>query len=288
MSLLTKGGGISKLSELEIDTSKDWQGKEISNLKAIASGMSQGDIVFRGNSVLERLSPEYGVGFNFLKMTNTGHLEPAWEDIQDLIIFLTGAVNRAVTVPVLGVSQADINVSAALSVTGRAEPDRVLAVPETVLAETVSGTAANAVDGAISHNEDIGDTDETAESNDASVNDMTLLPADGATEDYYALGYSGQFDGAVVNVGVAGNDLTLVYEYSKGAGSWGALTPVVNEIGNWNNTGKRWFTFLRPPDWATDTLGGISNKYWIRFRAEAIGGSYIQPLGTQAWILAYS
>ena len=37
-----------------------------------------------------------------------------------------------------------------------------------------------------------------------------------------------------------------------------------------------------------NTLGGIGNKYWIRFRAEAIGGSYIQPRGTQAWILAYS
>ena len=83
-------------------------------------------------------------------------------------------------------------------------------------------------------------------------------------------------------------DEWVAYEYSKGAGIWGTLTLVVNEISNWNNTGKRWFTFLRPLDWATDTLGGISDKYWIRFRAEAIGGGYVQPLGTQAWILVYS
>jgi len=286
MSLLVKG--ITRLSQIEIDVDKNWQGKEISDIKAVAAGMSQGDIVYRGNSLLERLAPVYGVGFNFLKMTNTGHLEPAWEDIQDLIVFLTGAVNRAVTLPVLGISQPDIDVSTILSVAGRSEPGRILAVPEAVLAGDVSGTTVNAVGGAISHNEDVGDTDETSESNDATANDMTLLPADGATEDYYALGYAARFDGVVVNVGVAGANLTLAYEYSKGAGIWGNLTLVVNEISNWNSTGKHWFTFLRPLDWATDTIGGISDKYWIRFRAEAIGGGYVQPLGTQAWILVYS
>jgi len=286
MSFLVKG--INRLSQIEIDADKNWQGKEISDLKAVAAGMSQGDIVYRGNSLLERLAPVYGVGFNFLKMTNTGHLEPAWEDIQDLIVFLTGAVNRAVTLPVLGISQPDIDVSTILSVAGRSEPGRVLAVPEAVLTGDVSGTTVNAVGGAISHNEDVGDTDETSESNDAIADDMTLLPADGATEDYYALGYAARFDGVVVNVGVAGADITLAYEYSKGAGVWGTLTPVVNEISNWDNTGKHWFTFLRPLDWFTDTLGSISDKYWIRFRAEAIGGSYVQSFGTQAWMLVYS
>ncbi|MBA7707401.1 hypothetical protein ES703_116273 [subsurface metagenome] len=41
MSLL---GGIVRLSEIDIDGDKDWQGKKITNLKAVVDGMVKGDI----------------------------------------------------------------------------------------------------------------------------------------------------------------------------------------------------------------------------------------------------
>lgn len=47
--------GITKLSELEIDANKDWQAKEITNLKAIAADMVAGDLPYRGDSILNRL-----------------------------------------------------------------------------------------------------------------------------------------------------------------------------------------------------------------------------------------
>ncbi|MBA7710539.1 hypothetical protein ES703_119482 [subsurface metagenome] len=56
MSLLLKGG-ISKLSELEIDADKDWDGKGINNLKELALSMTKGDILFRQGDVLVKLSP---------------------------------------------------------------------------------------------------------------------------------------------------------------------------------------------------------------------------------------
>ena len=110
MSLLTKAGGISKLSELEIDTSKDWAGHLLKNigtavddtdavrkaqaiLQAIIS--TKGDIMFRGDSEAERLAPDAGKGYNFLRSRGSG-MSPIWEDIENLIQYMTGAMNRSV------------------------------------------------------------------------------------------------------------------------------------------------------------------------------------------------
>ena len=56
MSLLTKAG-ITKLSELQVDTDKNWQGRGISNLKELAPGMTTGDLVQHDGARLARLSP---------------------------------------------------------------------------------------------------------------------------------------------------------------------------------------------------------------------------------------
>ena len=56
MSLLLKGG-ISKLSELEIDADKDWQTKGISNIREIVQGMGIGDAVQHDGARLVKLSP---------------------------------------------------------------------------------------------------------------------------------------------------------------------------------------------------------------------------------------
>jgi len=112
MSWLTKAGiGISKLSEIEIDADKDWQAREIRNLKAIVAGMVEGDIAYRGPGVLEKLAGEYGIGYNFLHMRNTGALTPEWMDIQDIIIYLTGAVNRMIALPTLQIPTPAVGVA---------------------------------------------------------------------------------------------------------------------------------------------------------------------------------
>lgn len=69
-------GGITKLSELTIDADKDWQAKEITNLKAIVASMVQGDIVYRGTSVLEKLAA--GTLGQFLK-TKGAAANPEWD-----------------------------------------------------------------------------------------------------------------------------------------------------------------------------------------------------------------
>ncbi|MDX9804105.1 MAG: hypothetical protein RBS96_08890, partial [Dehalococcoidales bacterium] len=140
----------------------------------------------------------------------------------------------------------------------------------------------------VSHDEDGLDSDETAEANDPDLDNMTLLQADGAIEDWYAIGYTSEFDGIVVSISQAGAGITLSQlDYSKGGGSWGLLSPIMNQLDNYTSTGKRWFTFARPLDWATDTIAGLNGLYWIRLKSSATGAGYSQPLGAQAWILKY-
>jgi hypothetical protein len=114
MSLLSKG--ITGLSGLVIDSDKDWLGHLIKNLGAAVDSndavrktqailqsvmTNKGDIVYRGDSEAVGLAARYGVGYNFLHMKNSGQFEPEWVDIQDLIVYLTGAVNRMIIPPTL-------------------------------------------------------------------------------------------------------------------------------------------------------------------------------------------
>jgi len=284
MSLLTKG--IARLSQLEIDTDKDWQGKAITNLEAVAQAMAHGDIVFRGTTVLEKLTADAGKGYNFLRSRGPG-LPPVWEDIESLVQFMTGAANRAVAFDLVAPMPALNVVSIGGPGGGEAfAPELGIAAPS--ISREVNSTMVNAVGGAVSHNEDIGDTDETVQANSTDANDMTLLPADGAINDYYALGNTVMFDAICIDVGTAGADYSLTYEYSKGSGVWGALTILHNSTNEWKSSGKGWLTFSRPADWATDTLAGIANLYWVRARATSVGAGFTQPLGNRAWILVYS
>ena len=75
MSLLTKAG-ISRLSELQIDADKGWNGKGISSLKELALNMQRGDIIYRGLSGLVKLTPG-PIGFE-LTSNGPGH-EVEWK-----------------------------------------------------------------------------------------------------------------------------------------------------------------------------------------------------------------
>jgi hypothetical protein len=109
MSLLIKGG-IGKLSEIEIDIDKDWGNYLIRNLGAavynsdalrkaqaiLQSVMTtKGDILSRDTVEANRLPPNAGKGYNFLRSRGPG-LMPVWEDIESLIQYMTASINRAV------------------------------------------------------------------------------------------------------------------------------------------------------------------------------------------------
>ena len=74
MTLLKKG--VSRLSQLEIDLDKDWEGRRIFDLGHLAPGMTRGSLLAHDGTVLTALPP----GTISLELTThgTGNL-PAWE-----------------------------------------------------------------------------------------------------------------------------------------------------------------------------------------------------------------
>ncbi|MDV2988801.1 MAG: hypothetical protein P3T54_01390 [Dehalogenimonas sp.] len=114
MSLLLRAkSGATKLSEIEIDTDKDWQSRCIRNLGGIDALMQPGDIIYRGQNVFERLPLNYGTGYNVLKALNQGVGRPGWLDIQELIAYMTGAVNRVADPPLLSMPRPSVGIATA-------------------------------------------------------------------------------------------------------------------------------------------------------------------------------
>ena len=309
MSLLIKG--VAKLSQLEIDADKDWRGKGITNIKEVASAMGHGDMILRSGStpILIKLPTEYGVGYHFIhaKSLGGGVFEPEWMDIQDIVSYLTGALNKMAAPPTLTIPIPNISKEALAS---SSPPGRTaqstLSVPEPVIglealsapgggvtsvqildipAPSISEELAtrHPVDGAVADDGGVR-TDETTEANSAMVNDMTLLPAIPAVNDAYYFGYSTLWDWLRLNIGTAGaGTWIIVWEYWNGT-AWTGLPDISDGASHFGNAGMNEVTFTRPGDWATTDVGSILGLYWIRARVSAYTSITTQPLGTQAWI----
>ena len=65
----------AKLSEMTIDTDKDWEGYGIINIKELALAMSHGDVIHRGKTNIENLGA--GTSGEFLQTCGTGR-NPQW------------------------------------------------------------------------------------------------------------------------------------------------------------------------------------------------------------------
>ncbi len=304
MSLLIKG--IARLSQLEIDADKNWQAREITNLKTIAEAMGHGDIAFRGTGVIERLIADAGKGYNFLRSRGPG-LSPVWQDIESLVQYMTGAVNRAVAFDLSIFSPAISQISQQASSPPGRTAFGVLFPPEPAITldtltgpggavasspsldvptPGVSGQAAIGapVGGAVADDGGV-QTDETVQTNNDTTNDMTLLPPVPAVNDAYYFGRSSLWDWLELMMGTAGNGIwDIDWEYWNGA--WAPLADIVDNTSGFRVTGARLVTFTRPLDWVQTTVSGIANLYWIRARVSTYTSVVTQPKGTRAftWI----
>lgn len=123
-------------------------------------------------------------------------------------------------------------------------------------------------------------TDETTAAGNATVNDMTLLPAVPAVNDAYYFGSLSLFDSIGITIGTAGVGVwTITWEYWDGD-SWDALAGVSDGTAGFTVTGR--VDFTRPDDWAQTTVATFS-AYWVRARVSAYTSIVTQPKGTQAW-----
>ena len=122
-------------------------------------------------------------------------------------------------------------------------------------------------------------TDETAEANDPSTNDMTLTPAVPAVNDAYYFGHNEEFDQLKVWVTTAGVNQTITWEYWNGA--WTALSGVVDGTSSFTTTGDNIISWTAPSDWADTTVNSQGPYRYVRARVSAVGGSPTGASGRQ-------
>lgn len=302
MSLLVKGG-ITKLSELEIDANKDWLVKGIHNIKEIAAAMAKGDLPVRGASAMSKILP----GTISYVLTSAGPLHiPVWMPGAALEVWIPAIIDLLHDEQIVIVDQSH-NKNAPIATSHienylddvahyikRLTPAIALADAEAIVAanQTYNKNSPVASECAIEFAvggaklEDGGVfTDYTTEINEATANDVHLLPVctNGGLVigDAFYCGLDRVWDQWWLEIGQAGvGNYALAHEYWNGA--WVALAGLIDNTSEFTVAGKHNIKWTRPGDWALHVVDGL-NRYWMRARVTAVVTYTLQPLGTQGW-----
>jgi uncharacterized phage protein gp47/JayE len=124
-------------------------------------------------------------------------------------------------------------------------------------------------------------TDYTTEANDATDDDVELLPASPAEDDAFYVGAPYGFDSLTCGGSTAGvGTWAIVWEYFNGT-EWAPLANVSDGTSGFTAAGENAVTFDHPRDWATTDVGGISDMFWVRARVDSFTSITTQPLGDQ-------
>lgn len=128
-------------------------------------------------------------------------------------------------------------------------------------------------------------TDDTTAANNATSDDMTLLPATPAVDDAYYFGSGSPFDKIDLNISTAGaGTWTIVWEYWDGS-AWQSIPNVTDDTNGFTASGTNSISWEAPSDWATTTVNSQGPYYYARARISAYTSITTQPLGQQAWIV---
>jgi len=300
MSLLIEIKGITRLSELEIDADKDWQGRGIINLKQLAALMSKGDIVVRGDSVLVRL-PAGPDGY-VLTSAGPGKM-PSWQPAGGALKYYfpvdIGAAQSGAKVIVAQLALETGPVVTDKKYAYGDSPDDFIRRLEGLISTAKDTSVATVnqsynknmpvgrdistvVDGAVSETAGGIQTDETAAARNEAANDLNLCPMTPAVEDKYYLGFSRKFRRLWINVGTggAGNWANQI-EYWNGS-AWVSVSNEDDQTSDFTMSGVSRMDWDMPADWVQTTIMGMT-LYWIRIRTVSFVNQTTAPRGTQAW-----
>ncbi len=303
MSLLIEIKGIRKLSELEIDTDKDWQSKGIVNIRQLAALMSKGDIVIRGDNILVRMPP----GPEGYVLTSAGPSKmPSWAPAggaRKYYFPVTIGVSYQTLKKALGRSadlldtsfnsghwqtQADAPVDGikmlAPGLGKTIEASRVVAAHSENRQSRVGSDLYILVDGAVSETNAGVQTDETVAARSGAGNDLNLPAMTPSLGDKYYFGSNKQFRGVWTNIGVAGaGNWTVVWFYWNGL-SWVPFPDEDDQTSSFMQGGMRRVHWTRPGDWVQNTIQGM-NLYWSKAEVTYFNNQTTRPFGTQAWVV---
>lgn len=140
--------------------------------------------------------------------------------------------------------------------------------------DEVAVSAAISDDGAVF-------TDETADANNATTNDVVLVPASPQVNDAFYLGYTRRFIEVLIDVGTVATDGAVTWEYYNGT-SWVSLSGVQDNTNSFKTTSSNTVRWTLPWDWATTTVNSQGPFYYVRARVTTAGTT--TALGDQCWI----
>ena len=125
-------------------------------------------------------------------------------------------------------------------------------------------------------------TDETAANNEATADDITLMPATEVINDAYYWGQRYPFGRLRLTIGTAGVGTAITWEYYNGS-AWASI-PGISDATTGFTAGTSTYNvgFTPPANWARTTVDG-KDAYWIRARVSTASFTTV-PTGTQAWI----
>ena len=123
-------------------------------------------------------------------------------------------------------------------------------------------------------------TDETTDANSAANGDVSIIPAAPVSgQDFGYIGFGQEFSRILIDrLGgtQASADGVTELQYSQGGNTWAALTGVTDDTGGGTTDGTAFgegaladgdeVTFTVPSDWATDSVNGSAQLFWVRVR----------------------
>jgi hypothetical protein len=301
MSLLTKGGGITKLSELLIDVDKDWAAKGISNLKEIALAMARGDLPMRGNAVIVPFQPgtigyvctSAGPGHPLTWAPAGGALKyyfPAWiaSSYALAIVPVDHNYNKAAPLATSNAEAIDdqpgLNIRQLLPAVASVDAELVVPVDQSYNKNAPVGSDLSIlVDGFVEETAAAVQTDKTAQARSAAAGDLNLCPMTPAALDKIYIGSNYPFYRVWMNYSQAGvGNWTNVAYYWNGA--WVACVGEDDQTSSFlAAAGIRRIDHTPQGDWALSVIQGM-NLYWMMIRTDVFVNQVTAPLGSQVFV----
>jgi len=301
MSVETKGGGITRLSELIIDADKNWQAMGISNLKELALAMAKGDLTVRGDTVLDKLQPGT-IGY---LLTSAGPLHkpswqppsgpllyyfPAWIDLSHAETIVTVAQSKNKNAP-LATAHVQVYDDQPASMVKRLTPTLASVASKAIVAVAQSynknapmgSDLSILVDGFVEETAAGVQTNHTVEARSAAAGDLNLCPMVPTVLDKIYIGSNYKFWRVWMNYSQAGSDNWLNEAYYWN-GAWAACVGASDQTGSFlAAAGIRRIDHTPQGDWALSVIQGM-NLYWMMIRTDVFTSQVTKPLGSQIFV----
>lgn len=115
-------------------------------------------------------------------------------------------------------------------------------------------------------------TDETADANEATVDDVVLIPASPAVNDAFYVGQVNQFDAIEVDVTTAEVGGTIAWEYWDGS-TWTPVDLIADGTTGFTVAGRNVVSFQPQDDWVATTVNSQGPFFYVRARVATTGAS---------------